>query len=116
MPFHHYTRKMFTIGLLTIQLGWAIPDASADTVNCNTQLEPEVITSPLLSVLTLNLAHGRKDSFNQMFQRTNKTRLNLEEIADFFSDSGADLVALGIDRINSFDERRLGRYEPALGG
>ena len=94
MPFHHYTRKMFTIGLLTIQLGWAIPDASADTVNCNTQLEPEVITSPLLSVLTLNLAHGRKDSFNQMFQRTNKTRLNLEEIADFFSDSGADLVAL----------------------
>ena len=94
MLFHHYARKLITIGLLTIQLGWAIPDASADPVNCNTQLEPEVITSPLLSVLTLNMAHGRKDSFNQMFQRTSNTRLNLEEIADFISDSGADLVAL----------------------
>jgi endonuclease/exonuclease/phosphatase family metal-dependent hydrolase len=94
MPFHHYARKLFTIGLLTTQLVWAIPDASAESVNCNTQLEPEVITSPFLSVLTLNMAHGRKDSFNQMFQRTSKTRLNLEEIADFISNSGANLVAL----------------------
>jgi endonuclease/exonuclease/phosphatase family metal-dependent hydrolase len=94
MPFHHYARKLFAIGLLTTQLGCAIPDALADSVNCNTQLESEVITSPFLSVLTLNMAHGRKDSFNQMFQRTSKTRLNLEEIADFISNSGANLVAL----------------------
>ncbi len=94
MPFHHYARKLFTTGLLTTQLGCAIPAALAESVNCNTQLEPEVITSPFLSVLTLNMAHGRKDSFNQMFQKTSKTRLNLEEIADFISDSGANLVAL----------------------
>jgi endonuclease/exonuclease/phosphatase family metal-dependent hydrolase len=56
--------------------------------------QEQVITSPLLSVLTLNLAHGRKDAFNQMFQRSETTRRNLEEIAEFLNDSGADLVAL----------------------
>ncbi len=54
----------------------------------------QVITSPLLSVLTLNLAHGRKDAFNQMLQKTSTTRKNLDEIADFLSNSGADVIAL----------------------
>ena len=85
---------IITTGLLSAQPGCAIPDATPEPVNCNTQLEPDVITSPFLSVLTLNLAHGRKDSFNQMLQKTSETRLNLEEVADFISDSGADLIAL----------------------
>lgn len=86
---------------LVISTGWlaallicTIPNASADPVDCNTQPEPVVITSPYLTVLNLNLAHGRKDAFNQMFQKTRTTRKNLEEIAVFISDSGADLVAL----------------------
>jgi endonuclease/exonuclease/phosphatase family metal-dependent hydrolase len=53
-----------------------------------------IITSPLLSVLTLNLAHGRKDALNQMLQKASTTRHNLEEIAAFLSNSGADLIAL----------------------
>ncbi len=57
-------------------------------------LSQNIITSPLLSVLTLNLAHGRKDAFNQLLQKAGTTRRNLEEIADFFSESGADLIAL----------------------
>ena len=57
-------------------------------------LGQDIITSPLLSVLTLNLAHGRKDALNQMLQKTSTTRNNLEEIADFLSNSGADLIAL----------------------
>jgi len=42
----------------------------------------------------LNLAHGRKDALNQMLQKTSTTRRNLEETADFLSESGADLIAL----------------------
>ena len=65
-----------------------------DSPECISPPGQNVITSPLLSVLTLNLAHGRKDAFNQMLQKASTTRHNLEEIAGFLSNSGADLIAL----------------------
>lgn len=80
--------------LLSAHIASATPVSSSEPVNCNPEPEVSVITSPQLSVLTLNLAHGRKDAFNQMFQRTRTTRQNLEEIADFLSDSEADVIAL----------------------
>lgn len=61
---------------------------------CQLPLSENIITTESLSVLTLNLAHGRKQAFNQMLQKTSTTRRNLEEIADFLSKSGADLIAL----------------------
>jgi len=61
---------------------------------CDLPQTGQVITSPVISVLTLNLAHGRKGAFNQMLQKTSTTRKNLEDIADYFSTSGADLIAL----------------------
>lgn len=61
---------------------------------CDLPVSDSIITTESLSVLTLNLAHGRKDAFNQMLQKTSTTRRNLEEIADFLSNSGADLIAL----------------------
>jgi endonuclease/exonuclease/phosphatase family metal-dependent hydrolase len=69
-------------------------ETGSNSPECNLPLSQNVITSPLLSVLTLNLAHGRKDAFNQMLQKTSTTRRNLEEIADFLRNSGADLIAL----------------------
>lgn len=72
----------------------AAKDIDSELSGCSHQPAEDVITSPLLLVLTLNMAHGRKDAFNQMFQRTSTTRRNLEEIADYFSNSGADLIAL----------------------
>ncbi len=65
-----------------------------ESPECNLPESQSVITSPYLSVLTLNLAHGRKDALNQLLQKTSTTRRNLEQIADFLSNSGADLVAL----------------------
>jgi endonuclease/exonuclease/phosphatase family metal-dependent hydrolase len=65
-----------------------------DSSECISPPGQNVITSPLLSVLTLNLAHGRKDALNQMLQKASTTRRNLEEIAGFLSSSGADLIAL----------------------
>jgi len=61
---------------------------------CDVPVGKHVITSDFLSVLTLNLAHGRKDALNQMLQKSSTTRRNLEEIAGFLSNSGADLIAL----------------------
>jgi len=70
------------------------PGPDSDASGCNAGVNGSVITSDSLSVLTLNLAHGRKDSFNQMLQKTATTQRNLEEIANFLSNSGADLIAL----------------------
>ncbi len=72
----------------------AAKDIDPELSGCSHQPAEDVITSPLLSVLTLNMAHGRKDAFNQMLQKTSTTRRNLEEMADYFRDSGADLIAL----------------------
>ncbi len=47
-----------------------------------------------LKVMTLNIAHGRGDSFHQLLQRTATTVSNLDGIATLLKDSGADVVAL----------------------
>ena len=82
------------LGLLATPAVCATPDMPIDLPGCSKQDQIGILNSPLLSVLTLNMAHGRKDAFNQMFQKTSTTRANLEEISSFLSDSGADLVAL----------------------
>ena len=85
---------LIPVSLMLAQISCAMPVATSGPVNCKTQVQSDVITSPFLSVLTLNLAHGRKDSFNQMLQKTDTTRSNLQDITDFLNDSGADLIAL----------------------
>lgn len=86
-------------GFLTPVTVTAAPETGPALPGCSllpgqNPLGQNIITSPLLSVLTLNLAHGRKDALNQMLQKTSTTRHNLEEIAGFLSNSGADLIAL----------------------
>lgn len=86
--------SFIALGLLTTQVACAAPDMPSDSSGCSKQDQAGILISPLLSVLTLNMAHGRKDAFNQVFQKTRTTRANLEDISSFLSDSGADLVAL----------------------
>ncbi len=85
--------------MVAVVLFMPVSVTEANSVNpeipaCDVPLSQSVITSPHLTVLTLNLAHGRKSALNQMLQKTSTTRRNLEEIADFLSNSGADLIAL----------------------
>ena len=47
-----------------------------------------------LRVATLNLAHGRKDSLNQLLVSRNGVEENLAETAELLSKVGADVVAL----------------------
>jgi endonuclease/exonuclease/phosphatase family metal-dependent hydrolase len=47
-----------------------------------------------LRIMTLNVAHGRGDSFHQLLQRSSTTLVNLDAISVLLKDSGADVVAL----------------------
>jgi len=48
----------------------------------------------VLRVATLNLAHGRKDSINQLFIRENTFKENLEDVADVLTQYKPHVVAL----------------------
>jgi endonuclease/exonuclease/phosphatase family metal-dependent hydrolase len=56
-------------------------------------VEGQVFTGTL-KVMTLNVAHGRKDGFNQLFQSEQRIRSNLAEVAAILKLTGADIVAL----------------------
>ena len=47
-----------------------------------------------LKLITINLAHGRKDSWNQWLVNEKNIRENLDDIARFLERVGADVVAL----------------------
>ena len=53
-----------------------------------------ILDDSTLKVMTLNLAHGRKDGLNQLFRSTGAIHNNLEEIAVFLENAAADVVAL----------------------
>lgn len=52
------------------------------------------LTANTLKVMSLNIAHGRKDGTNQLFLSGSTIRKNLDEIAAVIGASGADIVAL----------------------
>lgn len=52
-----------------------------------------VLEGPL-RVMTLNLAHGRKDGINQLLLGEQSIRQNLSTVAEAIKQSGADIVAL----------------------
>ena len=47
-----------------------------------------------IKVVTLNMAHGRGDSFNQVFLSENRVKKNLTNIAHFLEEQSPDVVAL----------------------
>lgn len=51
-------------------------------------------SSSVLRVATLNIAHGRKDSFNQMFVSEDSHKENLDDIAEVLSQHKPHVVAL----------------------
>jgi endonuclease/exonuclease/phosphatase family metal-dependent hydrolase len=50
--------------------------------------------NPMLKAVTINLAHGRKDSINQLLVSEKATRSNLNDIAEYLKQANADIVAL----------------------
>jgi hypothetical protein len=47
-----------------------------------------------LKIMTLNMAHGRKEAFNQFFVSTDKIKSNLTDIVEVLIEQCADVVAL----------------------
>jgi len=64
------------------------------TVFTNQSASSQGAVPPSLRVLSLNMAHGRKDSFSQIFTSEVKIRQNLAEIAEFLKRENADIVTL----------------------
>ena len=56
--------------------------------------EPAVLDSEYLRVVTLNVAHGRKDARNQMFLKEETIRENLRELGALLDRAEADVIAL----------------------
>ena len=65
------------------------PDRPAPDTSGATQ-----INRPVLKLLTLNIAHGRKDSFNQLLVPNGTIVENLDDIAELLKKVDADVVAL----------------------
>ena len=92
--------------LISIVLSFAIIvacstlDSQQRTIH-NSSIEPDTAISSrggypdtVLRVATLNLAHGRKDSLNQLFLWTSTIKENLNDIADVLSQQKPHVVAL----------------------
>ncbi|MEZ5557784.1 MAG: endonuclease/exonuclease/phosphatase family protein [Pseudomonadales bacterium] len=68
--------------------------AGLSSVALATPEAPTVDAAASLRVLTLNVAHGRKDGPNQLLQSTVQLRKNLGSIGDLFTEREPDVVAL----------------------
>ena len=53
-----------------------------------------MVSSPSLTIATLNIAHARKDARNQLFVRGERFRANLLELAALMDRAEADVIAL----------------------
>lgn len=93
---------LITAACLLVLTGWSTTTAAADRKSRPVGsvgervagADDENIFTGALRVLTLNVAHGRKDGFNQIFQSKETIRRNLGEIAAVLRRTRADVVAL----------------------
>jgi len=58
------------------------------------EAKASVLTSNIIKVVSLNLAHGRKESLNQLLLSGDRIRNNLNDIAALLQQSRADIVGL----------------------
>ena len=94
------TRSFFTAAVLTIAIScglWGIPAfraAAEENLSANGQETDLTDSKGVLKILTLNVAHGRKDAFNQILLSKKRIQQNLIEISDVIKRENADVVAL----------------------
>ena len=60
----------------------------------NEKYVPELNNNSVLKILTLNIAHGRKDGASQIFQSKEKIKCNLDDIVCLLQRVSPDIVAL----------------------
>jgi len=72
----------------------AVDPALGEASYRSSDLQPAILESDTLELLTLNVAHGRGTALNQLLVSAAQHRENLEEIASILRASGAQVVAL----------------------
>ena len=78
-----------------LQLQAACSQAPATVLSVIQPRSPAIAyTADPLKVMSLNIAHGRKDGMNQLLLSGSTIRNNLDDIAAVLVQSGADIVAL----------------------
>lgn len=80
--------------LLLFLLSGCGPLPAQDTPAHTAAPATDILKQSELTVLTLNLAHGRKDSLNQIYLARTHINNNLHGIAEIFSQTNADIIGL----------------------
>lgn len=95
MSSNFLNRLLYSLVLCIVSLSSPADTMSASAADLQ-KITPagEAIQSEALTLLSLNLAHGRKDGLNQIFISTNTIRSNLQGIAALLTKVNADVVAL----------------------
>ena len=83
--------RFLTACLVLLVTGIALSADDASTVEAPAS---PIVTKASLKVVTLNIAHGRKDGTNQALQSGETARRNLSEVADLLRRIDADVVGL----------------------
>lgn len=97
-----YPARVFVTLWLVMLMGCSVTSATveprtqfvASTKSSITGAAEGQVFAGTLKVLTLNVAHGRKEGFNQLFQSEQRIRRNLADVAAILKQTGADIVAL----------------------
>jgi len=71
-----------------------VPDVQSFGIPDEGQVQPVSTADSGLKVMTLNMAHGRGDSFHQLLQATDTTLGNLDAIAVMLNREQPDVIAL----------------------
>jgi len=82
------------IGSTTILVGCISSAKHSSETYCQDEIRTSVESRSNIRLLSLNMAHGRRRAFNQMFVSSEKREQNLLDIASQIQHSSADIVAL----------------------
>lgn len=84
---------VFLQACATVELR-TVPDVQSFGISAERQVQPVSTAASGLKVMTLNMAHGRGDSFHQLLQTTDTTLGNLDAIAVMLNREQPDVIAL----------------------
>lgn len=84
------------VALTALLATWVVAEVqtSAEFAYLESDLLPQIVESDTLNVLTLNVAHARGKSLNQILVSTHQHRSNLDKISSVLRDSEAQVVAV----------------------
>ena len=84
------------VALTALLATWVVAEVhtSGEFAYLESDLLPQIVESDTLNVLTLNVAHARGESLNQILVSTDQHRSNLDKISSTLRDSEAQVVAV----------------------